>query len=312
MLKIFSGNNSFLRQAAWQELRQRLDLTPNLIKGEVLSLIELNDLLSAQSLFEAKRCLLAYNLSEQPVLWQRIVDLAPSLAADDSLVLVLIEDKLDQRTKFAKLAKKEAWWQDFSLKLDKNGQVIDYTGDTSVKFILEQSTKLGLKIAQSDARYLFERVGAEPWDLFQALERLALLEEINREQIDRYIPANKQVNLFEILQKALLGQSELLESDLNELEASNTEVQQFFGLLSSQILQLLAIMLAPAGADLVQDFAINPFVLTKLRHLARGLTIKQVRQTVALFSEVDQKIKSGSNDPWLEIKALLLQVALIK
>ena len=312
MLKILSGNHSFLRAQALLELKEKVAVRPVNLAVENLTVTDWTDLLLAQSLFEPRRFLLAYGLSENTAVWQKMTEMAEQIAADDSLLLVLVEDKLDSRTKFAKIAKTAGWLTEFNLKTDKSGRVVDYSGDLSVKFVLERATKRSLPFERSVARYLFDRVGAEPWDLYQAVERLADLGEASREMIDKYIPANNMVNLFEILTKALLGQAQVVAAEVDQLAQTSTEPHQFFGLLTTQMLNVLALVAAPAEADVAGELGINQFMLDKLRTLAGRVSLPKVKQAVQLFTETDQNLKTSSSDIWLEIKTLLLQVAQIK
>lgn len=308
MLVILSGNHTFLRQQALAELKQELGLEPQIVQADDLSPVQLTDLLSAQSLFEPKRFILIYGLAENASAWQSLTEIAPTVATDDSLALVLVEDKLDSRTKFAKTAKQAGWWREFSLETDRYGKVRDYSGQKSIQFVLEQAKKLGLKLDRALAQYLYQRVGTDPWELYGALERLQVVGEVSRRAIDQYIPTNPTVNVFEVLNQAFRGQREAVERAVANLEATDAEPRLFFGLLSSQVFNILAIASAPAGANLATDFGLNSFAVSQLSFIARNRSLEELKQVAQWFIEVDTKLKSGSYDAWLEIKVLLNRI----
>lgn len=308
MLIILSGNHTFLRQQALVELKQQIEVEPQTIQIDGLSPAQLTDLLSAQSLFESRRFILLYGLSENVEAWQRLIGSAEMVAEDDSLVLVLIEDKLDSRTKFVKIAKQQGWLREFIIDIDRYGNVKDYSGQKSIQFILEQAKKLELKLDRSLAQYLYQQVGPDPWGLYSALERLQIVGDVSRAAINKYIPVNPIVNVFEVLSKAFSGQRQATEQAINDLESIDAEPRMFFGLLSSQIFNILAIASAPAGANLAVDLGINPYVVDQLMPIARRHQLADLKQVAGWFIETDIKLKSGSYNAWLEIKVLLNRI----
>lgn len=308
MLVILSGNHTFLRQQALVELKQQLKLEPQIILANNLSPAQLADLLTAQSLFEPQRFVLIYGLSDNVEAWSRLIELAESVAEDNSLALVLVEDKLDSRTKFVKVAKQQGWLKEFIIETDRQGNIKDYSGQKSVQFILEQSKKLGLKFDRNLAQYLYQQIGPDPWELYSALERLQVIGDASRAAIDKYIPSNPMINIFEILNQAFAGKRREVDRSISDLESLDTEPRSFFGLLSSQIFNVLAIAVAPAGANLAADFGINPYAISQLSSIARHQSLDNLKQVANWFVEADIKLKSGSYDAWLEIKVLLNQI----
>lgn len=308
MLTILSGNHTFLRQQALVELKQELNLNPQIISTDDLSPVGLTDLVSAQSLFDPKRFILLYGLAENVQTWQRLSELAQSVADDDSLALVLVEDRLDSRMKFTKLAKRQGWLREFVLEVDRYGNVKDYSGQKSVQFVMGQAKKLGINFNRSLAQYLYQHVGSDPWELYSALERLQVLGDASRAAIDKYIPQNPIINVFEILNKAFRGQRQAVKQEIDDLESTDAEPRLFFGLLSSQIFNILAIAVAPSSANLVSDLGINPYAADQLLPIARLGSVVKLEQIVQWFIETDMKLKSGSYDAWMEIRVLLNRI----
>lgn len=308
MLIILSGNHTFLRQQALVELKQQLDLQPQIVSVDGMTPAQLTDLIAAQSLFEPQRFVLIYGLAENAPVWQRLEELAPSIAEDDSLTLVLLESKLDGRAKFTKTAKQNGWLREFVLDTDQYGNIKDYYGQKSIEFILEQAKELALKCDRRLAQYLYEHVGANPWELYLALERLQIMGEFSATIIDKYVPKNPLINVFEVLNKAFRGQRSAVKQEIDDLESTETEPRSFFGLLSSQIFNILAIATAPRGASVATDLSINPYVVRQLTPIAQLCSVEELKQVVGWFIEVDSKLKSGSYDAWLEIRVLLNQI----
>ncbi len=312
MLKILTGNHTFLRQQALFELKQKANILPEIISADNLSVAGFNDLVSAQSLFVSVRLVIIYNLANNTEVWAKFTELAEGIADDDGLSLVLVEDKIDSRTKFFKLALKQGWLENFAIEVDSAGRVRDFSGQKSVKFILEQAEKLKLGITRLEAEFLFRRVGADPWELYNSLLKLSAVGRVDKEAIKKFIPQNTMTNVFEILNKVLSGKQKEVMLEIDELERSDAEPHQFFGLLASQMFNAVALVLVPIGASVEADFGVNSWALGSLRAVVRNYSPIEIKKIIEMFVATDQKIKTGSTDLWLEIRVLLTQIASIK
>lgn len=301
MLKILYGDHTFLRQQALTDLKKDLSdwqvvMTDDLTPGA------LEDLVLARSLFSPKQNLIFYNLSDNKPAWDRLVELSEQIASDDDLAVILIENKLDGRSKFSKLAGQKGWATEFRLPKD-------YDQSAAIKFILEQAERQNLSLTPALARQVFELVGPDPWDQFQAVNKLAVLDRVDSETITKYIPRNSFGNVFVVLELALVGNLAKLEQELEQLESVDVEPNQFWGLLISQALNLLALSATPSGAGAAEELGIHPYAAQKMAGLLRTISLNKLKQTINLMFETDHLFKTGRRDVWPAIRTCLVKVS---
>lgn len=305
MLRVLAGANTFEIIKFVKDFKDQIGINPIEIKSEKISYSEFVDLIFARSLFTDAEFIIARNLSSNKPVWEKLIDLIPKIAEDQSLNLILIETELDKRTKIAKELVKLKLIAEFNLPKD-------YDSQSAKRFILKQASDFGVKISDKLALELFERVGCDPWSQYHALEILSALDEdITFEAIDKYIPKTAMANVFSALELALNKEINKLNALIDELERVSTEPNQFFGLITSQALTLLAVKSAPSGANVAKDIGTNPYVLDKLRPVARAKTIESLSKMIRILALADRKLKSSKSEPWVILKSALNEIAKI-
>ncbi len=305
MLRVLAGANTFEIIKFVKDFKDQIGINPIEIKSEKISYSEFVDLIFARSLFTDAEFIIARDLSSNKPVWEKLIDLIPKIAEDQSLNLILIETELDKRTKIAKELVKLKLVAEFNLPKD-------YDSQSAKRFILKQASDFGVKISDKLALELFERVGCDPWSQYHALEILSALDEdITLEAVDKYIPKTAMANVFSALELALNKEIDKLNALIDELERVSTEPNQFFGLITSQALTLLAVKSAPSGANVAKDIGANPYVLDKLRPVARAKTIESLSKMIRILALADRKLKSSKSDPWVILKSALNEIAKI-
>lgn len=305
MLRVLAGANTLEMIKSIKKIRDEIGVDPIEIKVEKISYSEFYDLIFAQSLFANSEFLIARNLSSNKPVWEKLIDLIPKIAEDQSLNLVLIETELDKRTKIAKELMKMKFVTEFNLPKE-------YDSLTAKRFILKQANDFGVKISDKLAQEIYERVGSDPWSQYHALEILSAIDgDITFEIIDKYIAKTALANVFSVIELALKKDVDKLNSLIDELERISTEPNQFFGLIVSQVLILLAIKSAPVGSNIAKDISVNPYALDKLRPLAIIHTLESMTKMVKILALADRKFKSSQLNPWTVIKSALNEIAKI-
>lgn len=301
MLKILTGEHTFLRQQAFEDLKKDLG-DCRVVTTEDLTAGGLEDLLLSHSLFEPSQNFIFYQLSANQSAWAKLVELAEQIAAADDLVVILIEDKLDRRTQFSKLAAKHGWETRFDLPRD-------YDRMAATRFIAEQAKLQSLTLTPALAQLIFELVGPNPWDQFQAVSKLAPLEKVTAEIIKTYIPKNQFGNVFEIIELALQGRLADLEREISQLETEAVEPHQFFGLLVSQLTNMAIVKTTPDDVDVAREFGIHPFAVRKMVGLLGSLSLARLNQALTILVETDQAMKTSGGDAWELIRIGLVKIS---
>lgn len=303
MITVLSGENSFEVQQALQAIIRAFDGTVERIDGSELDLKQLPDLIMGGTLFADKRLVAIKQLSENKAIWPVFTDWLPRIS--DDIHLVLVEPKLDKRTKTYKDLQKVATMTDYPAWSERDIAKAE-------QWVAGEAKTLGCDMDNACVRLLVNRVGPDQWLLHQALQKLAVLDYITVDVITEIIEANPVENVFDLFESALRGNAVKVKQMIETLELSE-DPYRLFGLLSGQAFQLAA--LAAAGdkpsAEVAKDLGVHPYGLSKLTTYARKLGRPGAKRVIAAFVEADAGMKSSATEPWLLIERALIKTATI-
>lgn len=296
MITLLIGENSFEIEQQLKKLTADFEGTAEKIDGVELELRQLPDLLMGMSLFAEKRLIIIRDLSQNKSIWEVLPEWLGRLS--DDVQLVLVETTLDKRTKTYKALQKIADVCEYQLWSDRD--IAKAEG-----WVGQQAAERGIKLPPVLVRFLVARVGVDQWQLSHALDKLGVLDEITEEVIRTMIDARPSENVFELFQTALKGDRERVQAMIQTL-AQTEDPYRLFGLLSGQAFQLAALGVAHADDDVAKDFGVHPYAVSRLRPYAKQ---RHARETIEIFCEADETMKTSAVDPWLVIEQALLKVA---
>ena len=294
MITVLTGENSYEIHEALQAIIRDFSGRPERIDGATLELRQLPDLLMGGTLFAQDRLVIIRGISENTALRTQLSDWLDRV--DESIHLVLIDEKFDKRTALYKDLKKKTNLREFPIWSERD------TG-AAVQWVQKRVPSLD----RATADHLVRRVGLDQWQLASALDILANLDEITPAAIDEHIEPNRTENVFQLFELALEGRSARIFDMLRTLELSE-DPYGLFALLSSQAFNLAAIGLAESTDNPSKDAGIHPFVAGKLEKHARRLGPRGVLNILEVFANADADLKKSRGEPWLVIEKSLLQL----
>ncbi len=299
MISLLIGENSFEIQRALDDIISDFDGNVEKIEGSELQVSQLPDIFMGVSLFADKRLIVIRNLSENKSVWPVLGDWTDKIS--DDIHLVLIEPKPDKRTSTYKTLQKIAEVHEFVQWSDRDVGVAE-------KWVAAESEKRGLQLNKKLIQTLVNWVGIDQWQLFYALEKLSLTEEITEESIKNIVEPNPVENVFNLFETALRGDTKNLMEVLKTLKQSE-DVYRLTALLSSQAFQLLAVASAGKDDNVAKDFAVHPYVVSKLSPIANRIGKSGASKIVLIFTELDDDMKLSRAEPWLLVERSLIKVA---
>lgn len=303
MIYLLSGENSFEVDQALRQLTAQFDGTPELLDGTELSLNQLPDLLMGVSLFADKRLVVVKNLSANTAIWSVLPDWLERIS--DDIVLVLVEAKPDKRTKTYKALQKVAEIRQFDAWKEWDTQKAEVWAS-------QEAMQKGLTLSKAAVRHLVARTGADQWRLHQALEKLAVLPEIDEQTIDDVVELHPSENAFQLLDTALRGDMTNLTMGLRTLRQT-MEPHALLGLLAGQVFQLVALRYGEKpAAEIAKDIGVNAYGLQKLHSTAMKLSRSQTQHVVRIFADADSAIKRSLGEPWTIVEAALFEAATVR
>ena len=295
MITLLTGDNSFERHEALKSLIGVFEGTPERVDGATLELRQIPDLLMGGTLFAEKRLVVISDLSSNSALWQKLPEWLPRVS--DDVHLVLVEAKPDKRTVAFKALKEVATIKEFPTWTDRDYPMAE-------QWVSARAKTVGLALDFKLSRHIVGRVGLDQWQLANAIDTLALLEDVTVEVINNVVIANETENVFELFETALSGNKKVLQEILRTLEMQE-DPYAIFALLSSQAFSLAAVTYADGSQNATKDFAIHPFVAQKLSRHSSRLGKHGVSHIMKQFAKADADMKISKAEPWILIERLL-------
>lgn len=299
MITWLVGDNSFEVRQALRAIEGDFSGTPERFDGTELSIAQIPDLLMGVSLFASQRLVIITDITLNASVWEKLPDWLERVS--DDIHLVLIDTKPDKRTTGYKALKKAANLREFPAWTERDTQRAE-------QWVVAQAKDLGMALDARTLRHLVGRVGPDQWQLSNALNTLSLLDSVSVETINDIVPPNLQENIFQLFETALEGKSQQVAVMLKTL-ALQEDPYALFALLNSQALTLAAVTFGGSDANPVKDFAIHPFVASKLERHGGRLGKHRVGVILELFAKTDAEMKRSRAEPWLLMERTLLQVA---
>ncbi len=290
MITILSGTNTYLLRA---DLKKRVDafvaqygdMGLERLDAEEADFARLQEALQSLPFLADKKMVVLNNSSAN----KQFAEAAAGLLSDlpETTDLILVEGKLDKRSAYYKLLKKQPGFQEF-IELDENGLV---------RWIVGLAGEQGATISSNDARYLIERAGSNQQKLASEVDKLALYgPKITRQSIEALTPAIPQSTIFQLLEAAFAGNTRRALELYHEQRLLKVEPQQIIAMLGWQ-LHILALIKTAGNRtpdEIAREAKLSPYVVKKSAGIARKLNLGQTRRLVSDLAGIDGRLKRES------------------
>ena len=298
MIYLLHGNNEFEKRAALAALVGDADVMRR--DGEALTLADIQEITIGQTLFTQSSVYVISRLSENPDIWPRL----PEILFDDDNTIILVESKLDKRTKTYKWLQKTAKTQEFVPLSDRQKPQL-------ISWCEVQARERGYRLTRTQIGTLVDRLGFDQLRLSNFLDQLALTEKITDELINDLVPLARSENVFDLFVAALSKDYETVHNIISYLESESgvDGAYQTMGLLASQATNMAALVLA--GGDnktVAADLSVNPYILQRLSSSARTVDIEHLRRINDALFQADLQMKTTGVNPWLLIETALVDL----
>lgn len=308
---VIFGENSFERASELAKLKnqaEKADFVIENINTENLTEEDFVNSICGVSLLAEKRLVIIKRASDNSMLWDKLPVIISRIS--DDVHLCLIEEKIDKRSAIYKSIAKVA-----DMKEQKSLSVKD--GKDLAEFARKITKQLGFSVDNKTADFLVSWVGIDEWRVRDGVERLAVLGEISKENIEKYIPQNIESNAFGIFELALNKKQHEAIDQLSRIKITEgvDGAYQFFGLISSQFFNLVALKLGQSSGktttEVAKELGVNAWSLGKMDQFARNLNFDQINHISEKFLQIDELLKTTNSDVWGLVEALLLDIASI-
>lgn len=297
-----TGENSFMLRGELNSLvRQFLgehgDMALERLDGEEASFERLQEALQSLPFLANRKMVVLRSAS----LNKQFVEHAQRLLSElpDSTDLIFVEPKLDKRSSYYKLLKKDTDFRDFP-ELDRAGLA---------RWLVAAAKAQGGALSPSDASYLVDRAGAGQQLLQHELEKLLLYNPtVTKASIDLLIEPTPQSTIFELLEAAFAGNTKRAQQLYEEQRALKVEPQQIIAMLAWQ-LHILALVKTAGNRtpdNIAREAKLNPYVVRKSAAIANKLTPLKLRQLIMGLLNIDRRLKRETLDADEALQTYLL------
>jgi DNA polymerase-3 subunit delta len=290
VITILTGSNSFGIRAELKRLVEAFvsehdDMALERLDGEEAEYARMQEAMQSLPFLASRKMVVL----QSPGANKQFAENAEKLLAElpETTDLVIVEPKLDKRSVYYKLLKKQKGFQEFA-ELDERGLS---------KWLVEQAKEKGATLSPVDALYLIGRVGTNQQKLASEIEKLSLYQStINRNVIDELTAATPQSTIFQLLEAAFAGNTRRALALYGEQRALKVEPQQIIAMLAWQLHVLALIKTAKdiTPDEIARDAKISPYVVRKSAGIARNLTLAQTKRLIGDLLTIDQRLKSES------------------
>lgn len=292
MIILLSGDNFYEIDQELGRIIAEFDSDAEQIDADSLEIRSLTDVFSGVSLFSENRLVIIKRLSENSAVWEA---LECWLDRPSDTTLVLVEPKLDKRTKTYKALAKHADARIFNAWTDRDA-------GRAEKWLLDTASSRQIVLARDAAREIVSRRGVEQYQLLNTIQQLAVLGDVIREVVESHIEATPHENVFELLAAALVGDANKVRQMIRILRLEN-DPYMTVGLLASQTFALAGIVLSGKNqSEIASDLGVSPYVLRNLTSVAANVDRAKLKALVESLASADIGLKSSSVDPWLQIE----------
>jgi DNA polymerase-3 subunit delta len=179
-----------------------------------------------------------------------------SSSIPDSSTIILLEPKLDKKTKYYKTLHNQTQFEEFDKLTDNQlrNWIIDYTKSKSAK------------ISFSDANYLIELVGDDQNRIHNELDKLIAYElEITKNNIDLLVEPSVNTSVFKLLDSAFAGNYGQTTKIFNQLKLDKVAIPQIIGAITWQlhIFALIRSSKTNSVGEISKITKVKPFVVEK-------------------------------------------------
>ncbi len=293
MIHLLLGENTYATEQRLKQIVAQFGGEVEKLDGSELTIEIMPDLFMGQTLFAQERLIVIKKVSENKAIWSLLGEWLDRVG---DTIVVLIEEKLDKRTKTYKWLQKKAQIYESCIMQPSEAE----------QWLVKQEPSLNRSIA----KFLVSYIGVDQWRLSNDLEKLRLSgRELSEELVRELIEPTPQATSFELLDAAFSRNHALMEHYLSVISHTE-EPNKFFGLISSQIYALALIQASDGRShnEISKMSAVHPYVLQKLTPLARQTTAGQLSALINKLADLDVNLKSRSVEPWVQIRSFLLQI----
>lgn len=298
MIQLILGENAYKAEQELARLVKDSGLTSERLDANTLTENTLADIVRGGSLFSEKRLVVLRQLSGNKPVFEKLAEWANEVTNDTTLVL--LETKLDKRTKAYKALVKAA-------AVIAAEPLTERDHGMAEQWLKKLADAREVSVSLGQIRDMVQRAlvpGDKPttrvidqMQLAQAVKALAGESNVTDDMIATVLPPAPGDTVFDLLDMAARRQADRVAALMAELERTD-DAHRTLALVMGQWSQLVSVALADGpSATVATELGLHPFVVKKLQELARQFTPNQLKSLTELAADLDAGSKLSQFAP---------------
>lgn len=299
MIYLIHGENAYLQEVELQKITKAAGVSAERIDVDALSLNALADIVRGGSLFAMKRLVVIRELSRDATLFGKLAEWAGEVS--DETTVVLLERKLDKRTKTYKAIIKAATVILAEALTERDARMAE-------EWLRTVARQYNVPLSPTQVTQMVERAliasekassrVVDQMQLVHAIKALAGSKEVTDAMIATVLPQAMVDSLFDMLEIAARRESVRLDVLLTDM-ARTEDGHRVLALLSGQWAQLAAVaMLGGSSQSIATELGLHPFVAKKMQETANRFKSGEIRTLTQLIADLDIDTKTSQAGPW--------------
>ena len=221
------------------------------------------------------------------------------------MVVCIVEDKVDKRSKEYKKLKKVC----NELVFDK------MTPEETVRYIVSILRKYEIIISKENAEYLDHKCSNDKNNLINEFKKLTSYfqkgKTLTKEDIDLVCAKTMQDEIFTLVDYVLKEDKIKCLATLEEMFSFKEPAQKIAVMLYRRFRELYVIknmLLKDKNANIAGELGMHPYRAKLLAQTAQKFSINKLEKVLSLFSEYDYKTKIGDMDFEIGLKQLVCNI----
>lgn len=302
------GEETYLRLQYRDKLKKAMiadddTMNYNYFEGKDTSIGEVIDIAETMPFFADRRVVVLENTGFVKSGGEKLAEYVTEIP--DSVVLILVEEQIDKRSKLYKSIEKNGRCTEFSIQSD----------ETLMKWIAGKMKKEGKNVTARTISVFLETVGNDMLGITTELEKLYGYtmgrDTITEEDIHAVCTVRLSNRIFDMIGYIADRRQKDALKIYHELLSLKESPFGILALISRQFNQMLQI------SDLIDkrmtdkqigsQIGMNPYIVNKYRPRCANFTEAQMVRVIEGCAQVDHEIKKGNIDPELGVEMLIIE-----
>lgn len=266
--------------------------------GEDEDLSLLRKIIESNSLFAARKLIVAQNILSYCEDFESIKLILKPLRGLAETILILLERESDEKTKKR--------IQEIDKLFDKSQEFLYLGREALSRWVSDEAKKRGVKLYPAGLASL-SSFGSNLWALSNELDKMALLQQSATSHQSSFNNVQERT-VFELGDTFFSQKKEGLRTLLNLLHQGHDDFN-LFSYLSNHARTLFIVKSHIDGGKIVSTkYGIHPYVVKKAASIVKPLPTVKLRIILRRFFDEDYKIKIGIKKPQEALEHILMDV----